>query len=92
MGEARQMELYRDPSQSAERRADDLIGRMTTEEKAAQLAGRFPFSLIGPTGLDPDRLQNQLRYGVGHLSGLTNMFPSDAASLVSLVRGRAAII
>lgn len=33
------MELYQDKHQSTERRVEDLLARMTLEEKAAQLCG-----------------------------------------------------
>lgn len=58
---------------------------MTVEEKVAQLGGLFPFVLFGPDGLDPEKAGSQLQHGLGHLSGLTNMMPTSAASLVPLV-------
>ena len=34
------MELYKDSTQPVEKRVEDLLARMTLEEKAAQLCGR----------------------------------------------------
>ena len=40
------MELYKDSSQPIEKRIEDLLKRMTLEEKAAQLCGDLPVELI----------------------------------------------
>ena len=40
------MELYKDSSQPVEKRIEDLLKRMTLEEKAAQLCGDLPVELI----------------------------------------------
>ena len=36
--------LYKDPSHSVPERVEDLLSRMTLEEKAAQLCGNLPAS------------------------------------------------
>ena len=36
------MELYKDSRQPVEKRVEDLLSRMTLEEKAAQLCGDLP--------------------------------------------------
>ena len=39
------MELYKDSTQPVEKRVEDLLGRMTLEEKVAQLCGDLPMDL-----------------------------------------------
>jgi beta-glucosidase len=70
--------VYQDPSQSVEARARDLLGRMTLDEKIAQLHafwlilsedGRHKVRSDDFTGgSDPDRLQQMLRHGVGQIT------------------------
>ena len=52
---------YRDASRPVEERVDDLLGRMTLEEKVAQLTGILPFELLGPAGLDEQKFADHLR-------------------------------
>ncbi len=78
-------ELYRDASASVDERVEDLLGRMTVEEKVAQLGGIFP--LVGANGLDPEGMDRHLGNGMGHLSALTNMSPSDVVPLVLMADG-----
>lgn len=54
---------------SAEERASELLGRMTLEEKAAQLVGLLPHTLGAPD-LDPGQLEAQLASGIGHICGV----------------------
>ncbi len=58
------MELYKDPTQPVDARVEDLLSRMTLEEKAAQLCGDLP---MGP--LADGRPLNQVlkeKYPDGH--------------------------
>jgi len=61
---------YRDPSQPIEQRVQDLLDRMTLEEKVAQLSGVMPLALLGPGGFDPDRMTQVLGHGIGQISML----------------------
>ena len=59
--------VYLDPSVSISQRVDDLLSRMTTEEKAAQIVGVFPAVFMGPDGPDVDKMAESIPHGVGHL-------------------------
>jgi beta-glucosidase len=48
--------LYKDPSQSVEDRVEDLLSRMTLEEKAAQLCGDLAASFIVDGTLFPAQI------------------------------------
>jgi len=62
--------MYKDPSLPIEKRIKDLLGRMTVEEKVAQLCGVMPVGLLGPSGLDPDKMKAVLGNGMGQISML----------------------
>ena len=40
------MEIYKDPSKPVAQRVEDLLSKMTLEEKAAQLCGNLPSAFI----------------------------------------------
>ena len=75
---------YRDPARPVEERVDDLLDRMTLEEKVAQLTGVLSFDLLGPTGLDEQRFEEHLADGIGQISAGGLLSP-DPARLVSML-------
>lgn len=71
------MELYKDPSQPVEARVEDLLARMTVEEKAAQLCGNLPAAFLRDGRVDKDALRRLFPHGHGRftqysLAGLTD--------------------
>ena len=48
-------DLYRDASRATDARVDDLLSRMTTVEKVAQLGGVWVTSLLRDGRFDPGR-------------------------------------
>ncbi len=61
---------YKDSSLPIDQRVEDLLGRMTLEEKVAQLYGIMPMAFFGPGGLDEAKMQGLIPHGVGQISGL----------------------
>ncbi len=61
------MERYKDKSVSAEERAEDLLDRMSFEEKAAQLTG------YNPAFWSKDDLEIDYPYGVGQVSSFAGV-------------------
>lgn len=61
---------YKDPSLPVEQRVDDLLSRMTLEEKVAQLYGIMPMAFWRPGGINEARMQAFLPHGVGQISGI----------------------
>ena len=55
---------------AAMRRADELLSRMSIEEKAMQLSSVFPLALFGPQGTNRSQLDARLEHGIGHVSAL----------------------
>ena len=72
---------YRDPACPLVERIGDLLGRMTLDEKVAQLTGILPFDLLGPTGLNKQLMDQHLAEGVGEISAGGLLSP-DPASLI----------
>ncbi|MBX6362620.1 MAG: glycoside hydrolase family 3 C-terminal domain-containing protein [Gemmatimonadetes bacterium] len=73
------MELYRDPAVPVEKRVEDLLSRMTLEEKAAQMMcvwQRKADTLVAATG-EFDPAKAKAAFGEGHGIGQVGR-PSDA--------------
>src|SRR5712671_7445934 len=75
---AQEAAVYRDAKAPVEQRVEDLLARMTLEEKVAQLAGTWQNkSFIGATNprivdekgvFDPAQASVLLKYGLGEMS------------------------
>lgn len=65
-------ELWRDPSQPVERRVDDLVSRLTLEEKSAQMQDATPG--IPRLGIQPYSFWNEALHGVAR-AGEATVFP-----------------
>jgi beta-glucosidase len=62
--------LERSASLTPIQRAEDLLHKMTIEEKAMQLSCLYPMALLGAEGPIRSQLDAQLRQGIGHIAGL----------------------
>ncbi|WDR06062.1 hypothetical protein PSQ90_00950 [Devosia rhodophyticola] len=68
-------QTYRDANAPIEIRVSDLIGRMTLEEKAAQLCclwERKPEFLDDTGEFAPDKAVNALQHGIGQISRISD--------------------
>jgi beta-glucosidase len=75
--------LYRDAARPVDERVEDLLARMTPDEKMAQLTAISAFKLMGLDGLDPDRVAKHAPHGLGQLS-LAGMMSDDPHTLVEM--------
>lgn len=76
---------YRDPNASHAERIADLLGRMTVDEKIAQLGSAWVFQIAGPDGLDPAKAEPILRHGIGHITRVSGASRFDSAGAAELV-------
>ena len=60
--------LYKDASQPVEARVEDLLSRMTLEEKAAQLCGNLAASFIVDGKLSHEALVEKFKDGHGRIT------------------------
>ena len=75
---------YRDADLPLEERVADLLGRMTVDEKVAQLGAIWSFEIVNGAELAPEALARRLRTGIGEitrLAGATNLGAPDVARL-----------
>ena len=80
---------YRDSSASLDARVEDLLARMTVDEKLAQLGSAWIFQLAGPDGFDVERATPLLADGLGHitrLSGASSLRAVPSAELANEVQ------
>ena len=59
---------YLDPALAVADRVGDLLGRMTLEEKLAQLGSIWVFEVLDADRLHPDRAQERLGAGIGQIT------------------------
>ena len=69
--------IYKDPSKPIESRVEDLLARMSIEEKTGQMLCLFieKNKLLDPAGkVDPEKAAQFLPHGVGHFARLSDDF------------------
>jgi beta-glucosidase len=69
---------YRDPGRPLAERVEDLLGRMTREEKVAQLGSAWVFQLADGEGLAAEQASEMLRNGLGHVTRISGASSLDA--------------
>ena len=80
---------YRDPARSIEERVADLAGRMTLEEKVAQLGGVWVTELVRGDCFDTALAREKLRHGTGHVTRIgasTGLGPRANAELANAIQ------
>ena len=80
---------YRDAALPIEARIEDLVARMTLEEKVAQLGSAWSFQLTTGEELDRAKLDDLLRHGIGHISrvaGATNLDEAGAVEMGNAIQ------
>jgi beta-glucosidase len=80
---------YLDPALAVADRVDDLLGRMTLEEKLAQLGSIWVFEVLDSDRLDPGKAQQRLSAGIGQITrvaGATSFAMPVVAALANEIQ------
>jgi beta-xylosidase len=80
---------YLDPTLAVADRVDDLLGRMTLEEKIAQLGSIWVFEVLDADRLEPAKAQERLGAGIGQITrvaGATSFAMPDVAALANEIQ------
>lgn len=75
---------YRDPYQPIEARVDDLLPRMTLEEKVAQLGSVWVFEVAPGGQLSEELAGRRLAHGIGQITRIGGASDADARAIAAL--------
>ncbi|MDH3705927.1 MAG: glycoside hydrolase family 3 C-terminal domain-containing protein [Acidimicrobiia bacterium] len=78
--------LYRDAAASTADRVADLLGRMTLDEKIAQLGAAWITGLVDDGGFSADRAATSIEHGIGQVTRIgasTGLLPDQSATLMN---------
>lgn len=78
------MELYKDPSASIPDRVEDLLSRMTLEEKVAQLCGNLPYSVVRDGKVDKKLLKETFPNGHGRITQYSTVGLADPIEIANI--------
>jgi len=80
---------YRDARLAIDERVRDLLGRMTLDEKLAQLGGVWGISVCDDGRFAEAKAKDLLRHGTGHITriaGASVLTPRESASLANAIQ------
>ncbi len=81
--------LYLDPARSPDERAADLLGRMTLEEKLAQIGCVWSRELMEGRQFSAERARGPLAHGIGQVTrvgGATSLLPGEVAAFINALQ------
>jgi len=81
--------LYLDSSCPIAKRVEDLISRMTIEEKVAQLGSNYPTAVMESKDLSYEKMKKVFRFGIGQISrigGVLNILPTESAKIANNIQ------
>jgi beta-glucosidase len=79
-------DAFRDPSRPTAERAEDLLGRMRTDEKLAQLGGVWLTDVLSDGHVNPRLVADVIPHGIGQVTrigGTTGLRPGESAGLMN---------
>lgn len=81
--------VYQDAERDVDARVKDLLGRMTLEEKLAQLGCVWSSDLVGETGFDAEQAARVLAHGIGQITRIgaaTGLRPVASAGFANAIQ------
>jgi beta-glucosidase len=80
---------YRDPDLEVDKRVEDLLERMTLDEKLAQLGCIWSTQLVDGDAFSEARAQELLQHGTGHITRIgasTGLRPNENAAFMNCIQ------
>jgi beta-glucosidase len=81
--------LYRDPARSVHERVQDLLARMTLDEKLAQLGSAWVYELLDEGQFSSKKARALMERGIGQITrigGASSLRPEDSARLANAIQ------
>lgn len=81
--------IYKDPRQPIQARVQDLLSRMTLEEKLVQLGSVWVFELLSNMQFDQAKAEKLMRHGLGQITrvaGASSLDPTASAALANTIQ------
>ena len=82
-------EVFRNPNASVAERVEDLLARMTLDEKLAQIGSIWLTELVQSDRFDADLVASKLEHGIGHVTRIgasTGLRPAASARLMNQIQ------
>ncbi len=82
-------EVFRNPNASIAERVEDLLDRMTTDEKLAQIGSIWLTELVRGARFDAESVAAKLTHGIGHVTRIgasTGLRPTASARLMNQIQ------
>jgi beta-glucosidase len=80
---------YKDPSESISSRVEDLLERMSLDEKIAQLGCMWSTALVNGASFDPDAAAAKIPHGIGQITRIgasTGLRPAESAAFMNAIQ------
>ena len=81
--------IYRDATRPISERVQDLLERMTLDEKIAQLGSAWVYELLDNNAFAPEKAQALMAHGIGQITrigGASSVRPADSARLANTIQ------
>jgi beta-glucosidase len=82
-------QVYQDAKVATADRVDDLLSRMTLDEKIAQVGSAWVYELLSGTHFAPEKAEKLLKNGIGHITrvgGASNVGPNESLRLANEIQ------
>src|SRR4051812_27576633 len=81
--------IYRDATRPIPERVQDLLARMTLDEKIAQLGSAWVYELLNDGAFAPEKARALMMCGIGQITrigGASSVRPADSARLANTIQ------